>query len=315
MEKKKTKKKWREIRSAVTMMCVMAAMLSTATYAWFTLTSAPVVNGLQMTAASTGGLKISETGTDWFNAIDLNDAINNTNGITTPFELKPATLTTKEVYASGVFSGQPQFLKPVYTGFTVTGTEPMATADELKTYVATCRYYLKNEGEDTKVGIITKDQSAITDPATQIGITTENNPITEGSFVKLVTDGDQPAAGTDHTAVESVRIAFVVNGTTYVYEPNYSADAVKAGSTYALNGLGGNNVTPDVVSSWDNGQISTGIGVNATTSKGLFDIAQGATATVDMYVWFEGQDAHCVDQIMKDLIEVQIQFTAVSATP
>ena len=61
MEKKqKKKKKWRDVRSALVMTLLMVAMMSTATYAWFSLTSNPVVNGLQMTAASSEGLKISK---------------------------------------------------------------------------------------------------------------------------------------------------------------------------------------------------------------------------------------------------------------
>ena len=42
------KKKWKDIRSAVTMMCVMLAMISTATYAWFTMSESATVTGLQV---------------------------------------------------------------------------------------------------------------------------------------------------------------------------------------------------------------------------------------------------------------------------
>ncbi|MBE5884269.1 MAG: hypothetical protein E7291_07620 [Lachnospiraceae bacterium] len=295
------RRKWRDIRSAVTMMCVMAAMLSTATFAWFSLTSNPVVNGLQMTAASSEGLKISKDNTTWRNAIDMSVESDNTPAVEAA-TLYPATLLTKELGGDYI----PDFLSPVYTGFTVTGTEAVTNVN-FADYVASCTYYLKSEGtEVVNVGIMTVDPNTV-DPA-NIGVT-DGNPNVEGSFVKVITDGDSDT--TDHSAIEAVRIALVVDETeVYIYEPN-SGTTLIASSTYATNGLTTDPVTADVVSSFDDGVITSAGKTSDYVSQGLFTLQPGVSRQIDMYMWFEGQDDQCVDQIMKDLVEAQIQFTAV----
>ena len=62
----KKKRNWKDIRNAFVMFCVMVAMLSTASFAWFTLTDSPTVTSLQLTAATKGGLKVCETSTGDF---------------------------------------------------------------------------------------------------------------------------------------------------------------------------------------------------------------------------------------------------------
>lgn len=308
MEKKtKKKSKFREIRSAVTMMCVMVAMMSTATYAWFSLTSNPVVNGLQMTAASSEGLKISKNNTTWRNAIDMSVESDDTAAVASA-TLYPATLVDKVLGDDKA----PKFYKPEYTGFTVTGKTLLTSSVTRKDYVASCTYYLKNESTDpANIGIITVDQEDI--DAAKIGVT-DGNPNVEGSFVKIITDGDVDT--NDHSAIEAVRVAFVVDQTNvYVWEPN-SGTTLKASSTYAKNGLvdgegKATNIAADVVSTYEDGIITSANATDDFISQGLFTLAGNTSCQVDMYVWFEGQDEQCVDQIMKDLVEVQVQFTAV----
>lgn len=137
MEKKKTKKKWREIRSAVTMMCVMAAMLSSATFAWFTLTNSPTVTGMQMTAAATGGLQVSdsENGT-YGDSLNFADAIIH--------KLSPVTAT-----------GAATFAKPVYSGTEVNATEALTPADAVdKGYVLKYTCWLKATEGTVNVGLM-----------------------------------------------------------------------------------------------------------------------------------------------------------------
>lgn len=48
MENKQKKKRNRkDIRNAFVMLCVTIAMMSTATFAWFTMTDSPTVQGLE----------------------------------------------------------------------------------------------------------------------------------------------------------------------------------------------------------------------------------------------------------------------------
>ena len=325
MEKKKTKKKWREIRSAVTMMCVMAAMLSTATFAWFTMSQNATVNGLQMVAKSSGGLQISEDKTHWFSAIDVNDGVNdaNENGYET---LLPATLNdTTLVTRSGDTAIIPNFKTPNYQGSAVTSVSAITSAN-FDEYVAKTTYYLKNDStEEVSVQIITADPvESITNASGKLGLTANGTANVAGSFVAMVSDGD--ADNADNMANEAVRVAFVVtpqdtetseqNSTIVVWEPNYTSDAAANGSTYATDSDSVDAVTPTVRSDWDAGKIMTNTGngwqVSESYESGaLFTIDGSQYATVEMYVWFEGNDPQCVDQIMADGIEVQVEFAVV----
>ena len=56
---KKIRVKKGEILSIVIMMVITSLVMVTATYAWFTISNTPKVNGLSMTAGTTGSLKIA----------------------------------------------------------------------------------------------------------------------------------------------------------------------------------------------------------------------------------------------------------------
>lgn len=295
-EKTKKAKKRKDIRSAVIMVLVMVAMLSAATYAWFSLSSSPTVTGLEMTAATSGGLKISETGAanTWYDAIDISAQNTDTNSKLTPVSVLDSD-------ANGVYEAK--FYEPVYTGNTVTslnGTALNANGDSgLGGYVAKYTYYLKSEEDDSvKVGIITAAPSTQTGT---MGIDGNNQANVPGSFVRKTDSSDT------NSAINAVRIGFVVDGTMYIYEPNY--ESVTNTGSHADNGLSTAPVS-NVISGTD-GIITKGnkTGENYT-SIGLFEV-NSAGKQITMYIWLEGTDDDCVDQIQADEIEAQIQFTVV----
>lgn len=184
MEKKKTKKKWREIRSAVTMMCVMAAMLSSATFAWFTLTNSPTVTGMQMTAATTGGLLVSnEENGSYGESYDFADSIYH--------KLSPVTATAAATFA-----------KPVYTGNVVNSTEALTLDYNTDNgYVMKYTCWLKTTpGTGTvKVGLM-------------------GGTGTTGTYVVR----DQ-AQGATQEAAAAIRVGFNAAGAWKIYEPSSHA--------------------------------------------------------------------------------------------
>lgn len=282
----KKKRNWKDIRNAFVMFCVMVAMLSTASFAWFTLTDSPTVTSLQLTAATKGGLKVCETSTgDFKNAIELSETQTKLDG-------KPLKLVPVSPNGAG-------FSEPVYTGNTVTGLGPVLTADnDLKGIVAKYKYYLKADEGTVEVGIITGDPG-------QTGNLGLNGDVAnlEGSFVRqrTVQDGDVATMN----AERAIRVGLVVdNGTMIIWEPNYGTGNTGTKAT--------NNVpapVPKVISNVS-GTITTG-GSNKTSEK-LFEV--GTTPKeVTMYIWIEGTDEDCVNEIKTDGIEAQIQFTALKS--
>lgn len=305
MEKNK-KKKFRDIRNAVVMMCVMIAMMSTASYAWFTMTDSPTVVGMQMTAASSsGGLLVGNSSTgDFYNAIEILDT-----------DIKTLKPVTPDVASPGTFK------EPVYTGNTVTSVTALESIDD---YVAYYEYYLKSTGpdddSDISIGIIcgNVDQDgdvSVTDKDTEAAA-----PNLAGSLVRRAKDAttDQIEELYPHYAV---RVGFVTYqdlteanqpaiSNLVVWEPNSDGDIDSKTVAGTVEGVTDTPVTADVVSKMV-GTITTG-GSN-TTSDALFTIKSGKITKVGMYVWLEGPDEQCANEIQAGDLEAQIQFTIVDA--
>lgn len=284
--KKNTKKKFRDIRNAIVMMCVMAAMLSTASYAWFTLTDSPTVTGMNMTAASTGGLKVSwdTTETNFKNAIAFSDR-ENTNNASDPQVLVPVHPIAVGSFAEGRYEGNKvKDLKPALTS--------------LKNKVAVYTFYIKSEETNpVSVGIICGNVAQAGD----MGIKNEM-PNLGGSLVRN--------GKVTKNAPNAVRVGLVVEGSQemIIWEPNNDQHNTGGNAAVDETNLKGDSKFPVKVSSESTGNITTG--GSANTSEKLFEVGPKATK-VTMYVWLEGTDEDCVDEIKTGGLEAQIQFTVV----
>ena len=264
--KQKKRRNGKDIRNAFVMLCVTVAMMSTATYAWFTMTDSPTVEGLKLTAATTGGLEISKDQSTWAGSIDFESVDK---------ELSPVSTRSKT---------GPAFHTPVYTGGTVTGVSSSAISDsELQNYVAKYTYYLRSTGSGSvNVGLKGGDGS------------------TTGCYLK--------AESGDKHVEYSLRVGFYVNNTWFMYEPNANGD--KSGVSALQSGDGANPVVPDAYCKQNtNGQFTSGGDKTAT----MLTLPSGEGGSkIDMYIWIEGTDKDCVNEIMEGTAIGQIQFTVVN---
>lgn len=292
MEKKKTKKKWREIRSAVTMMCVMAAMLSSATFAWFTLTNSPTVGGMQMTAASEEGLLVSTDGTNYYNAVAL-------SAESVVRQLKPVTPT-----ADG-------FKPPVYQGGTVNSLGAAIDVTNAENgYVGVYTFWIKpKSGQPVNVSVIGGAN-------TQTSVTVDNNhvPASSGTFVTEKLPDGQAAMG--QTAAYAVRMGLLPSGSGFtnmiVIEPNsdvqFATEGTKAPTVAATRTID-TAFESDVQIHADGDIEGLADGVKTATTT-VLEVPAGGVQ-VALYVWLEGTDFECADEIMADDLLAQIQFTVV----
>ena len=312
MEKNK-KKKFRDIRNAVVMMCVMIAMMSTASYAWFTMSSSPTVTGMEMTAATAGGgLLVARDETlngnaerNYQPAITISDD--------TKIEvLKPVTPETTEG-AENLFKG------PVYTGEQVTGFVPIKNTDAIKGYVAKYTYWLKEtttSPDDTKtvnVGIICGDSMS-----EKVFGLNDTTPILPGSFVrKSINQKDKDASKLNPSY--AIRVGFVVtpeNGTPgdmIIWEPNQDGENDNNVTLSMATVADGAKVT-ETIALKSNKDGSIAEGGSGNTSDTLFTIAQGGEVKVEMYVWLEGSDTLCANEVQAGYLEAQVQFTVLDKT-
>lgn len=264
MEDKK-KRRYHEIRNTVLMLCLTVAMMSTATYAWFTLTDQPMVKGLKMTASATTGLKIAKNAGDVF-------------GQEITFEQEEGK---KLIPVTNDGSGA-TFEEPKYTNGTVTSTERIEDETKLtQNYVAKYEYYLKADAVpkgELKVGLV---------PASSSG-----DPQKGGSFVKTT-----KAYST--TASNAIRVGFLVGDKWSIFEPN--KDQINSGKS-APSSVGDAKTANAVQSG----------GTITYDDKGcLLTLHSTDPVKVVMYIWIEGKDPSCVDEIQEDELDAQIQFTVV----
>ena len=261
------------IRNAFVMVCVSVAMLSTATYAWFTVTSSPSVEGLKLTAATKGGLEISWDKSTWQSSIAIKDQ---PGGQVKTEKLTPVTVTAKD----------PVFKQAVKaTGGVVTDGDlgDVPTDDTLyREYVAKYTYYLRPAGGSgtVSVGLLKNDSSD------------------NGCYIKR-----KDAHTASDKAEQAVRVGFKVGGKWIIYEPNYDSDSSStnyiphASTQYPLKDM--------LIKQKENGDFVSGSDGN---SEKLFDITD--ETKIDMYIWIEGTDRSCVNGIMTDELEGRIQFNA-----
>lgn len=262
----KRKQRWHEIRNAVLMLCLTVAMLSTATYAWFTLTDQPMVKGLKMTASAATGLKIAKSASDVF-------------GQEITFEQEQEK---KLIPVTNDGTGA-TFAEAKYTGDTVTDTTPVTDETELiQNYVAKYVYYLKADAVPAgglKVGLVPESASG--------------NAERGGSFVR--TTASYPA-----TASNAIRVGFLVNNQWSIFEPNKGN--VNSGKS-----------APSTVGDPAAPNASQSGGTITYDSRGyLLMLNTTDPVKVEMYLWIEGKDASCVDEIQEDKLDAQIQFTVVN---
>ena len=333
------KKKWKDIRSAVTMMCVMLAMISTATYAWFTMSESATVTGLQMTAVTSGGLLVSTDRANWSSAVDLRGE-NEESAVLTPVSVVTSALM--DVTIDNVTFKSPQFQMPKYDGaYSVTDLYAASgnTGDD-EVYNLTeatfgdraikKTFYIKEgEGAAVNVGIQIVDAGEIATAlkqanAAEVGLV-NGQPNYDGSFVVLDTGSLTNADAAADDALEAVRVGLVIykgandtNPELVIWEPNCDLTALST-ATFATNSVPTSKaaLAPAVRSNYD-GQINSTnpgtIGGTGYKSGTLFTFDAGDTdgVRVDVFMWFEGQDDSCVNEIMADSIIAQLKFVSLN---
>ena len=261
-ENRRSKRTIRNIRNALLMVCVSVAMLSTATYAWFTVTDTPSVTGLKMTAASKGGLEISDTrDSGYSNLLEISEQVDD-------HMLSPVSPV-----------GDGEFGAPIYSGNgSVDGVTSAIGDDELEEdYLAKYTYYLRSTGGTVNVGLMGGD---------------------DGSWIK-----EESKKSTNNGAY-AIRVGFLAeSGEWIIYEPN--EDKSESGTTAPTTM---SEVKGDIQQKEDGDFSSGGSG---TKSDKMFEV--GTTGKeIEMYIWLEGTDPECANEIMLAELEGQIQFTVVN---
>lgn len=278
------------------LVCLLyVAVLSTATYAWFTLNNKPKVYNLALTAGASADLLIADdlgSGPgEYGDELNLKEA-NQAPVAMDQIELNP--VTTADVR---------KFFEPVYDGSRVVNTREITDETILNTsYVYQKTFYLKagsiKTGSGKKTGTKVKSYDIML-----LGPKQEEEHT--GCEIRQA-EGASTEGGA--TAANAIRIAFLVEDgqdEVRVYEPNSSQHNTGEMAANALDGSFGGYQTLKQPSA--GGEFEGGEGGN---SEKLFTIREEEDVKVTMLVWIEGTDDDCTNSIQMDEITGNIQFTS-----
>lgn len=264
------------------------ALLTTATYAWFSLTNAAQVNQLTLKAGTTGSLLISNSATDGFSeAIDLE--------LPSDCCLRPLSTLNGTSFHKPIYGTDGVVESVNTTAITNTEMDKMVNKSEANGgWIIKKTFYLKanTKSELTQVGI-----KLLAPKNTESGTT-----ITNGKDAN-----DKPTKG-----AEAIRISFTCNDvnngiTTKIFEPNADATFAEADADQAeLSGWSGISTIKQSANHLfmpKNGSTYTDY-----VSEELFRIPTNQAVEVTMYIWLEGADKECVNKIVGNAINAQIRF-------
>ena len=287
----------RKLVPAIAMLACSAVMLSTATYAWFTMNKEVSVTNMQVQAKADQGLLINEVATANDPNWDEKATTNQTEGIKLHATSTANTGTWYVAYSTKKSSaasagqsaasadltsdGYKTLGTDITTGTTksvaaVAGTNALqeitwvdadqdTTYDNGEGYYVKYTYYLKSSGDAITCSTAAKSKSL--------------------NIKNVTVTGNTGSADLD----KALRVAIVVNGKAYIYAPLYEAAQtcyVAAGST----------------------ATTTLVGEQPTAMESIPAVTEAGTP-VYVYLYFEGEDPNLkTDNVTETLDNLVVSF-------
>jgi hypothetical protein len=303
---KNKKNNTKKLLGAVGMLSISAAMLVSSTFAWFTMNRTVTATSMQVQAKGEGGLLISEVGatgsSGWDNeatfAVDGAEPVRlypastynsaawwHANSTTLDQEAGNTDATTKSTYLSGN-----------YTEITGYSTASIGTATANSTALGTIHYqdadadnaYDNGEGYYMQYTYYLKTSA---DGTTPLGTAVGNQNVQ--IKVPAITAG----SGSGELD-KSLRVGVALDNYFYIFAPVSGYD----GTYFVTTNAGGTaNVAATVYAA------DTYVSTHLTSLDGI----TSAGIPVNVYVWFEGEDAACKSSNLTatlDQLDISVEF-------
>ncbi len=315
---KKTIKK-RAFVSAIAMLIVSAIVLTSSTFAWFSMSKEASVDSMDLTVSSPEGIQISANASAWTASLSVDEIFDtdpNTKGRYDAYEgnnnLYPADLIPVSSAFAGADSatGYANFFKASLNDAakaTITAVTQSKESQDAAGIVAFDLFFKVAEPQTVKFG-----DSVFTDKSNS-----KINTALRVAFTPLGT----VAIGTDAATAQALN-SFAAGTKNVVYEVdsvNRSDDATALGiasgalQTKALyRGAGANNLnTVNGVINASGNEVALNckqIADTADASAKAFSLSAGITK-VRVYIWVEGQDVDCLNSVSGASLTAALKFT------
>lgn len=315
---KKTIKK-RAFVSAIAMLIVSAIVLTSSTFAWFSMSKEASVESMDLTVSSPEGIQISANASAWTASLTVDEI----------FDTDDQTTSRYDAY-EGNNNLYPADLIPV--------SSPFATADSATGYA---NFYKATLNDSAKATVTTVTQSKDSQDAAGLIAFDLFFKVAEAQTVKfgtsVFTDNSQSdiltalrvaftpignvAIGSDAATAQALN-SFVAGTNNVVYEVdsiNRSADA--AGLQIAPGALTTRALAASAVGTSltaTNGILTNGNFTSAVNGKQVTDTTDAASKSfnlsagitkVRVYIWVEGQDVDCLNSVAGAALTANLKFT------
>ena len=300
------------------MLVILMSLLVVASYTWFSITRTPRVSDMHMYINSQSGLMLSPTpqAEEWQKQLDFRDLVD----VTAP--LRPITWSDQQqrFYAAAYgFDGRLMS----FSYWEPLSDERHANKDNLDGYYIKATFYART-GEAANVSL---------SPAVEVdegihgsGTYLIGTPVWDSENVMHNNGG----LGAENAVRIGIRVTDVDDqgnptgapSEFFIYEPHaysHSDDSTDYIATPSIDGtenlIDEAHLIRQTASTWTEAypvQRDVVIKELGKFDKNpvLFSIRPGQLKQIDLYVWLEGQDAECTNQITKAQIFANVQFVA-----
>lgn len=288
---------------SVVVLMVAISLAVTSTFAWFTLSATPKVEGFNVNVTTSDGLTISTTADGVYKSTLTADNIFEANSDIATLALTAVTSVDGKTFTE------------------INGTSPAATGS----FVDFTLYFKSNTKQVVKLKSDVNNTKVTSTPA--VGI----NRVDAWQAISANTYGDSHLAleqGADilADAKDAVRISFIDGTTANVWYPNpttgYNYDdglnnakeAVTA-KNLAMDYYNKTEGTSFKISDTDDamGLPSSDIYSDNLLTLDANPIAEGGfSGSLNIIIWIEGWDGDCLNSIFADTINIALQFQGVS---
>lgn len=290
-------------------------VLTSAAYAWMSISSSIKVTDLSLNLVTENALELAldqngEPG-EWTTVLSMNELLADAA------PLSPVTWSAaRDSFLAPHYGldGRPDFSNPLVISKTQNGVQ-LPSSDEAE----------KGEGAGTMLAIDLWVRTGSSDCTVRLSQPAESSEGTLGGGTYVIGAPVWDANAIRHTdggsgAQAAIRIAFQSYDETYdpgkfvIYEPNTDGTQTTSVDGTALEGSG--KLITQAPSSWSEqtpvlrDSVNYILGEFLTEDTGLFMLKTDTARHFTMYIWLEGQDADCTNAISAAQLLMNVQFGA-----
>lgn len=298
--KKRVRTKGQKIRSIIMMALLCIAMLSGATYAWFTLSNTARVTNMQLTVGDVTGLQIAPDISGSAGTFSATYDLNKDNAGIFKGKLLPATTINGKDFLKPVYDDDGKVCNTSSEG--VNKFDSSSTETNKEGYYCEIPFWLKSLGTNVTVSLKAGSEYDADD----------NLIKPEGAKGTYILNQTGTANDNKVKGAAAIRVSLTVcdgadnaeGNTVLVYEPN--SDYSTAGVTKAEDKRDNKNVVTSNVKQNQDGSF--------TGTPATFDLTKDKATKIIMRVWLEGTDLQCANEIALSNLVGQIQFESKEKT-